>query len=41
MVRMSSDISNEQKRAFFKSLNKNYGASGLCLSGGASFAYYQ
>jgi predicted acylesterase/phospholipase RssA len=27
------------KKVFFKSLNKNFGKSALCLSGGATFAY--
>ena len=29
-----------QKRRFYKSVNRNFGASALCLSGGASFGYY-
>lgn len=40
-VRKSTDISNEEKRRFFRAANKNYGSSALCLSGGASFGYYQ
>ena len=34
-------ISLEEKASFFKSATKNLGASALCLSGGASFGYYQ
>ncbi|KAK5989898.1 Patatin-like phospholipase domain-containing protein [Cladobotryum mycophilum] len=30
----------EQKRALFKHMNANYGRTALCLSGGATFAYY-
>lgn len=40
-IRTSTDVSLEEKRAFFRAVNKNYGASALCLSGGASFGYYQ
>jgi hypothetical protein len=40
-IRLSNDVSNEEKRAFFRAVNKNYGSSALCLSGGASFGYYQ
>lgn len=39
-VRTASDVTTEEKRAFFRSLNRNYGSSALCLSGGASFGYY-
>ncbi|BEJ13872.1 hypothetical protein CspHIS471_0310460 [Cutaneotrichosporon sp. HIS471] len=39
-VRTSSSVTLEEKRAFFRRLNKNYGTSALCLSGGASFGYY-
>ncbi|WWD04289.1 hypothetical protein V865_002358 [Kwoniella europaea PYCC6329] len=39
-VRTASDVSLEEKRAFFRAINKHYGASALCLSGGASFGYY-
>lgn len=30
----------EEKRLMFKQLHNNYGRSALCLSGGATFAYY-
>ncbi|QSL65597.1 hypothetical protein MERGE_002910 [Pneumocystis wakefieldiae] len=33
-------ISFEDKRSFFQYLTKNYGHSALCLSGGATFAFY-
>ncbi|KAG4305446.1 hypothetical protein PORY_001002 [Pneumocystis oryctolagi] len=36
----SSKISMENKQTFFEYLTKNYGHSALCLSGGATFAYY-
>ncbi|RPD67155.1 patatin-domain-containing protein [Lentinus tigrinus ALCF2SS1-7] len=39
-VRETPDISNEEKKRFFKSANANLGTSALCLSGGASFGYY-
>ncbi|WVW86753.1 hypothetical protein I302_108807 [Kwoniella bestiolae CBS 10118] len=39
-VRTATDVSLEEKRAFFRAINKHYGASALCLSGGASFGYY-
>ncbi|ORY34891.1 acyl transferase/acyl hydrolase/lysophospholipase [Naematelia encephala] len=39
-VRTATDVSLEEKRAFFRAINKNYGSSALCLSGGASFGYY-
>lgn len=32
-------IPDSTKRFFFKSLNKNFGKTALCLSGGATFAY--
>ena len=38
-VRESPDLSNEEKRRFFKGVNTNLGTSALCLSGGASFGY--
>jgi hypothetical protein len=40
-VRTAEDVTPEEKRAFFRAVNKNYGSSALCLSGGASFGYYQ
>lgn len=33
-------LSLEQKRTLFKGIHANYGRTALCLSGGASFAYY-
>ncbi|CCU80312.1 Patatin-like serine hydrolase [Blumeria hordei DH14] len=33
-------LNREHKRALFKRLYTNYGRTALCLSGGASFAYY-
>ncbi|CDO75595.1 hypothetical protein BN946_scf184858.g35 [Trametes cinnabarina] len=39
-IRESPEISNEEKKRFFKSANTNLGTSALCLSGGASFGYY-
>ncbi|KAL7416743.1 acyl transferase/acyl hydrolase/lysophospholipase [Mrakia frigida] len=39
-VRESPEATLEEKKKFFKSANKNFGSSALCLSGGASFGYY-
>ena len=39
-LRESPDLSLEDKRRFYRAINKNYGASALCLSGGAGFGYY-
>ncbi|QRV87641.1 patatin-like phospholipase protein [Ceratobasidium sp. AG-Ba] len=39
-IRTTTQLSPEEKRRFFRSANKNLGASALCLSGGASFGYY-
>ncbi|KAI9001002.1 patatin-domain-containing protein [Trametes punicea] len=39
-IRETLDISNEEKKRFFKSANTNLGTSALCLSGGGSFGYY-
>lgn len=39
-VRSATDVTPEEKRTFFRAINKNYGSSALCLSGGASFGYY-
>lgn len=39
-IRDTPQLSPEEKRRFFRSANKNLGASALCLSGGASFGYY-
>ncbi|KAI9360782.1 acyl transferase/acyl hydrolase/lysophospholipase [Zopfochytrium polystomum] len=36
----SSLLAANEKRAFFRSLSQNYGRTALCLSGGASLAYY-
>jgi predicted acylesterase/phospholipase RssA len=36
----STQISEAEKSAFFKHLGLNYGRTALCLSGGATFAYY-
>lgn len=33
-------LSVEEKRTLFKRLHTNFGRTALCLSGGASFAYY-
>ncbi|TGZ79935.1 FabD/lysophospholipase-like protein [Ascodesmis nigricans] len=35
-----SSLPSEDRRTLFKHLSSNYGRSALCLSGGASFAYY-
>lgn len=36
----STKITDEEKQVFFKHLDTNYGRTALCLSGGATFAYY-
>ncbi|KAI0971818.1 lipase [Xylaria arbuscula] len=36
----SRQLSIEEKRGLFKRMHANYGRTALCLSGGASFAYY-
>ncbi|ORZ09393.1 acyl transferase/acyl hydrolase/lysophospholipase [Lobosporangium transversale] len=36
----SKQLTDEEKRVFFKSIHKNYGRTALCLSGGAGFGYY-
>ncbi|XXH04893.1 hypothetical protein Hte_011315 [Hypoxylon texense] len=36
----TNQIPFEQKRALFKRMHANFGRTALCLSGGASFAYY-
>ena len=38
-IRQSFELSNEEKKRFFKSANTNLGSSALCLSGGGSFGY--
>ncbi|KAI6047156.1 patatin-domain-containing protein [Pisolithus marmoratus] len=40
LIRESGELSNEEKKRFFKSTGTNLGTSALCLSGGASFGYY-
>ncbi|KAI5810100.1 putative patatin-like phospholipase domain-containing protein [Peziza echinospora] len=37
---LESNLPLEEKRIFFKHLRSNFGQSALCLSGGATFAYY-
>ncbi|KAG0199870.1 hypothetical protein BGX28_006920 [Mortierella sp. GBA30] len=39
-VTESKHLTDEEKRSFLKSINKNYGRTALCLSGGAGFGYY-
>ncbi|KIJ70532.1 hypothetical protein HYDPIDRAFT_105276 [Hydnomerulius pinastri MD-312] len=39
-IRESTELSNEEKKRFFKTASTNLGTSALCLSGGASFGYY-
>ena len=36
----TKQLDHLSKRSFFKHVNTNFGRSALCLSGGASFAYY-
>ncbi|KAI0392316.1 lipase [Xylariaceae sp. FL0594] len=36
----TKQIPQEEKHSLFKRMHANYGRSALCLSGGASFAYY-
>lgn len=36
----TAQISPDQKRTLFKHMHANYGRTALCLSGGATFAYY-
>jgi hypothetical protein len=40
LVLKSTELSQRDKDSFFKHLELNYGRSALCLSGGATFAYY-
>ncbi|KIX01799.1 uncharacterized protein Z518_09526 [Rhinocladiella mackenziei CBS 650.93] len=40
IVLNSERISNDDKVVFFRHLELNYGRTALCLSGGATFAYY-
>ncbi|KAI9447844.1 patatin-domain-containing protein [Lactarius indigo] len=39
-IRETPLLSNEEKKRFFKNANTNLGLTALCLSGGATFAYY-
>ncbi|KAI0699797.1 acyl transferase/acyl hydrolase/lysophospholipase [Cytidiella melzeri] len=39
-IRNTPEISNEEKKRFFKNINTNLGTTALCLSGGATFGYY-
>ncbi|KAF2691557.1 patatin-domain-containing protein [Lentithecium fluviatile CBS 122367] len=36
----TTQLDSEAKRAFFKHVSTNFGRTALCLSGGATFAYY-
>jgi len=36
----SQQLTQEDKRSLFKHLSTNFGSTALCLSGGATFAYY-
>ncbi|KAF4628169.1 hypothetical protein G7Y89_g9981 [Cudoniella acicularis] len=36
----TNQLGGEEKRSLFKRMHTNYGRTALCLSGGASFAYY-
>lgn len=38
-IRDTPVLQLEEKRRFFRSANRNFGSSALCLSGGASFGY--
>lgn len=40
LLNKTQQLDTESKRALFKHLHTNYGRSALCLSGGATFAYY-
>lgn len=40
VVLNSDQVTNKDKEKFFKHLELNYGRTALCLSGGATFAYY-
>lgn len=39
-IAASSEVSREEKAAFFKQVSVTYGKSALCLSGGATFAWF-
>ncbi|OIW33985.1 patatin-like phospholipase domain-containing protein [Coniochaeta ligniaria NRRL 30616] len=36
----TKQLTKDEKRSLFKGIHANYGRTALCLSGGASFAYY-
>ncbi|EEP81787.1 hypothetical protein UREG_06652 [Uncinocarpus reesii 1704] len=40
LVLESQELSDERKRSLFRHLDLNFGRAVLCLSGGATFAYY-
>ena len=40
LLQKTHQLDLENKRALFRHLHTNYGRSALCLSGGATFAYY-
>jgi len=40
LLNKTRQLDTESKRALFKHMHTNYGRSALCLSGGATFAYY-
>ncbi len=40
LISRSRRLTQEDKRALFKHLSNNFGRTALCLSGGATFAYY-
>lgn len=40
LLRNTKAISSEDKRTMFKHVSTNFGRTALCLSGGATFAYY-
>lgn len=39
-LRKTKQLTAEEKRVLFKRMHANYGRTALCLSGGATFAYY-
>lgn len=38
-IRECPELTNEEKKRFFKNINTNLGTTALCLSGGATFGY--
>jgi predicted acylesterase/phospholipase RssA len=40
MLAATTQLNAEEKRTLFKRMHTNFGLTALCLSGGASFAYY-